>query len=59
MVNLTQKSPFLLLSVIDGEGELMHGNETYRFEEGDHFILPSNFGEYKIVGRAEVIVASV
>ena len=59
VVNLTQKSPFLLLSVIDGEGELMHGNETYRFEEGDHFILPSNFGEYKIVGRAEVIVASV
>ncbi|PEP80211.1 mannose-6-phosphate isomerase, class I [Bacillus toyonensis] len=59
VVNLTQKNSFLLLSVIDGEGELVHGTEKYRFEQGDHLILPSDFGEYRVVGRAEFIIASV
>lgn len=59
VVNLTQKNPFLLLSVIDGEGELIHGTEKYQLEQGDHLILPSDFGEYRVVGRAEFIIASV
>ena len=58
-INLEQKNAFLLVSVIEGEGELVHGTEKYSFEQGDHLILPSDFGEYRIVGRAEFIIASV
>ena len=58
VVNLTQKS-ISSLSVIDGEGELIHGTEKYQLKQGDHLILPSNFGEYRVVGRAEFIIASV
>jgi mannose-6-phosphate isomerase len=46
---------FLLVSVLKGEGELLSGQQSYRFQKGDHFILPSTFGTYRLKGNAECI----
>ncbi|PFJ09058.1 mannose-6-phosphate isomerase [Bacillus cereus] len=58
-VSLKQQKPFLLVSVINGEGELMSHDEKHSFKKGDHFILPNEFGEYQLVGNAEFIIASI
>lgn len=58
-VSLTQQNPFLLVSVIDGNGAIMCQGEEYSFEKGDHFILPNELREYKLVGNAEFIIASI
>lgn len=51
--------PFLLASVIDGEGVLTIGNETSPVNKGDHFILPANMGEFEIEGKVTLIVSHV
>ena len=57
--SLQQQKPFLLVSVIEGNGELISEGETYKFKKGDHFILPNGFGKYSIVGKAELITSSL
>ncbi|MDM5157329.1 mannose-6-phosphate isomerase, class I [Bacillus sp. DX1.1] len=57
--SLKQQKPFLLVSVIDGEGELINEEGRYFFKKGDHFILPNGFGEYELIGSAEFITASM
>ena len=48
---------FLLCSVINGEATLKQNGYEYPLEKGDHFILPSDFGEFKIEGNMELIVS--
>lgn len=50
-----QNYPFLLLSVLDGNG-IVNG---YPFKKGDHFILPNKFGAVEMQGEAELIVSTV
>lgn len=50
-----QGEPFLIMSVIDGAGEI---NGT-RIGKGAHFILPSGFGEAVLEGSMELIASSV
>ncbi|WP_459501909.1 mannose-6-phosphate isomerase, class I [Bacillus sp. C1] len=57
--HLEQQSPFLLVSVIDGEGELIKEDKHYFFQKGDHFILPNQLGAYEMVGSANFITAKV
>lgn len=54
---LEQDKKFLLLSVIDGEGALEHGGHSHSFKKGDHFLLPSDFGQYQLNGLAQLIVS--
>ncbi|MFT0800934.1 mannose-6-phosphate isomerase, class I [Bacillus swezeyi] len=56
---LKQEKPFLLISVIDGEGRIMSSENEYSFKKGDHMLLPSGFGEFKLMGHAECIVSSL
>ncbi|MDM5190837.1 mannose-6-phosphate isomerase, class I [Bacillus sp. DX4.1] len=56
---LNQQKGFLLVSVIDGKGELVKEDKRYSLEKGDHFILPNSFGEYEITGNTECIIASI
>jgi mannose-6-phosphate isomerase class I len=50
---------FYLMSVLDGEGSVETSEGTFAFKKGDHFIIPSTMGEYKMVGEASVIVSHV
>lgn len=56
-VTLTQQKPFTLVSVIEGEGNLIHDETTYPFKKGDHFLLPYEFGEYVLKGQADLIAS--
>ncbi|MFT4416269.1 mannose-6-phosphate isomerase, class I [Fredinandcohnia humi] len=53
----TQDKPFLIGSVLKGAGEIVIDGESYSVEKGDHFILPSGVGEYRVKGELELIVS--
>ncbi|WP_208025314.1 hypothetical protein [Bacillus salipaludis] len=48
---------YLLLSVINGEGTLIHNGEKYPLNKGTHFIVPVGFGEFELEGQCELIVS--
>ncbi|MFS0774867.1 mannose-6-phosphate isomerase, class I [Neobacillus sp. 3P2-tot-E-2] len=48
---------YLLVSVIDGDGTLVHAGERYPLKKGTHFILPVGAGEFELDGTAEFIVS--
>jgi mannose-6-phosphate isomerase len=48
---------YLLLSVIEGGGTLLHNGEKYDLEKGTHIILPVGFGKFEIDGECELIVS--
>ena len=54
-VSLEQEHPFLIMSVIEGEG-LVNGQ---MIRKGDHFILPSGFGKVDLQGDMTLIASSV
>ncbi|MCM1048949.1 MAG: mannose-6-phosphate isomerase, class I [Clostridiales bacterium] len=51
---MRQEEDFLIMSVIDGEGEL--NGEIIR--KGDHFILPYGYGDICISGRLQLIIST-
>lgn len=54
-VSFEQEHPFLIMSVIEGEG-LVNGQ---MIRKGDHFILPSDFGKVDLQGDMTLIASSV
>lgn len=52
---INQNRPFLLCSIIAGECKL----DTILFKQGDHFILPFNYGSAFFRGNAEIIFSSI
>lgn len=50
-----QAYPFLIMSVIEGEGTI-NGRSI---RKGDHFILPDGFGEVVLRGKMQLIVSTV
>ncbi|WP_420489530.1 mannose-6-phosphate isomerase, class I [Neobacillus niacini] len=48
---------YLLVSVILGDGALVHAGERYPLKKGTHFILPVGTGEFELEGNAEFIVS--
>ena len=48
---------YLLLSVINGEGAIIHNGESYRLNKGMHTILPVGFGEFQLDGNLELIIS--
>jgi mannose-6-phosphate isomerase len=53
----TQNHPFLLVSVINGEGKMIVNGEVYGWKKGDHFIIPATIDEFVFEGKAELIVS--
>ncbi|MCU9813644.1 mannose-6-phosphate isomerase, class I [Paraclostridium sp. AKS73] len=53
----TQNKPFELYSVIDGNGKLVSNSNEYSLNKGDNFILPNNFGEFKLIGNLQLIIS--
>ncbi|MRX72814.1 mannose-6-phosphate isomerase, class I [Bacillus lacus] len=56
---LIQEQPFLILSVIRGEGTLQHEDSTYTITKGSHFILPADTGEFVLSGEVDLIVSHI
>lgn len=55
----TQEKPFMLVSVLDGEGTLRHGSGEYPIKKGIHFILPAEFGKFTLEGKLELMVSHI
>lgn len=49
--------PYLLLSVIKGDGALLHEGERFELKKGTHLIIPAGFGEFELDGNCELIVS--
>lgn len=54
-VVIDQEYPFLIMSVIDGEGTL----NGQPIRKGDHFILPAGYGEGKLEGKMELMASTI
>lgn len=54
-VTLQQDYPFLIMSVIEGEG-LINGQ---MIQKGDHFILPDGYGEVNLQGNMQLIISTI
>jgi mannose-6-phosphate isomerase len=58
---LQQRASFLLVSVIEGSGTITNvttkNGTTQPFRAGDHFLLPSEYGEFELNGETELIVS--
>lgn len=50
-----QDQKFLNISIIDGSGDI----DGYKIKKGDHFILPSDYGEYLMKGNMEFIISHI
>lgn len=48
---------YLLLSVIGGNGRLLHVGKQYDLTKGTHLIIPVGFGEFNLDGDCELIVS--
>lgn len=57
LVDFTQTVPYLLLSVLSGQGQLTVDGRVYDLKKGNHFILPNDVKEWSFDGRLEMIVS--
>lgn len=57
LVDFTQIVPYLLLSVLSGQGQLTVDGRVYDLKKGDHFILPNDVKEWSFDGQLEMIVS--
>ena len=53
-MKIDQKYPFLILSVLSGNGVI----EGRPVKKGDHLLLPAGFGEVSLLGRMELILST-
>ncbi|WP_420489113.1 mannose-6-phosphate isomerase, class I [Neobacillus vireti] len=53
----TADNRYLLVSVIKGDGALVHAGERYPLKKGSHFILPVGTSEFQLDGDVEFIVS--
>ncbi|CDO16886.1 Putative mannose-6-phosphate isomerase, class I [Streptococcus gallolyticus] len=56
-VNFTQTVPYLLVSVLSGQGSLKVDNRVYNIKKGDHFILPNDVKTWEFDGELEIIAS--
>ena len=53
--SIIQDQPFMLVSVLEGEGSI---DDTH-IQKGNHFILPSQYGQAHFSGNMEIIISSI
>lgn len=58
-VNFTQTAPYLLVSVLSGQGSMKVDNRVYNIKKGDHFILPNDVKSWEFDGELEIIASHV
>ncbi|MGT2910243.1 mannose-6-phosphate isomerase, class I [Streptococcus cameli] len=52
-------APYLLVSVLDGQGTIAVDGQTYPIQKGSHFILTSDIENWQLDGEMELIVSHV
>jgi mannose-6-phosphate isomerase len=52
-----QTHPFLMVSILDGEGYLVANGQTFSLKKGDHFLLPATMGDFQVEGHLQAIVS--
>lgn len=57
MVDMKQAAPYLLVSVLNGQGKLYVDQKAYELEKGMHFILPNDVKSWSFDGQLEMIVS--
>ncbi|MBY8912866.1 mannose-6-phosphate isomerase, class I [Bacillus sp. YC2] len=57
--SVKQQKPFLLVSVIKGEGTIFTGEHENHFKKGDHMLLPCGIEQFKLSGHAKCIVSNL
>lgn len=55
--SFTQDRPFMLCSVLNGEGNIFINDSCFKIKKGDHFILPYGLGDFVISGKTSLIVS--
>lgn len=58
-VAMQRTAPYLLVSVVEGEGHITVDNGIFCIRKGDHFILPNAVTSWQFDGRLEMIVSHV
>ncbi len=53
------KDTFHNLLCTEGEGEILHNNNTYKLNEADSYFIPANMGEYQIKGNVKILKSTV
>ena len=53
--NFAMTSPFMLASVIEGEGTI----DNIAVKKGDHFLIPAGYGNYTLSGSMELILSGL
>ncbi|WP_159547701.1 mannose-6-phosphate isomerase, class I [Streptococcus halichoeri] len=54
---MAQSAPYLLVSVLNGQGRLFVDETAYTLEKGMHFILPNTVKKWTFEGQLEMIVS--
>ncbi|MGT2935279.1 mannose-6-phosphate isomerase, class I [Streptococcus castoreus] len=57
MVDMRQAAPYLLVSVLSGQGKLYVDQKVYEIDKGVHFILPNDVKSWAFDGQLEMIVS--
>ncbi|GAA0315803.1 mannose-6-phosphate isomerase, class I [Bacillus carboniphilus] len=52
-----QEQPYLLASVIDGEGKVTVDGKTFEVKSGTHFIVPATVSTFSVEGQMKLIVS--
>ncbi|EHJ57486.1 mannose-6-phosphate isomerase [Streptococcus urinalis FB127-CNA-2] len=55
--NFKKVAPYLLVSVIEGQGEIVVDGQTYALTKGSHFILPNDVSSWQISGDLRIIAS--
>src|SRR5699024_4907496 len=56
-VSTPVEADYLLLSVVEGEGEIVVNDRSFTLKKGDNFILPMSVNKYELNGDMKLIVA--
>lgn len=56
---IVSKESFLSVLILDGEGEIICGDEILAYKKGDSFFLEADSGAYTIKGSCEALVSAI
>ena len=49
---------YMLVSILEGEGQLTVADNTYVLTKGDHFIIPTGIDQWQLSGNLEIIASN-
>ena len=56
-VDFKRTAPYLLLSVLEGQGQLVIEGTRYPIKKGNHFIVPNDVNSWELTGELTLIVS--